>query len=160
MKSISLKIATTVVTGSLIISGSVTSVRAQSSFDAFGSSSSNAGSLENSHIRKLERAYQELLETTQGSANREAQAETKVLLQRALNGELIFRYNQFLDYAPATEAHFWVDRVLINDVDALLIDVYKAIEDAKIRPGKPAHEFGLAVGKDKDYYYIAGVKYR
>lgn len=154
MRKITRKIVTAAVATALVIPGVSGIATAQSSF---GSSSSDSGapSTGGSKSVKFERAIEQLFIDSGQIISPTAEKHAEALLKRALNHEIPFIDNTYetSDTNPLTISA--VIRVTPEEFDYALYELDNGLQPDMGEYSGLSVPFGIAVGKDSDFYYIA-----
>lgn len=143
------KITAAFMTAALIVPMTSGPASAQSSFVS-GSSSSDAPSTNHdSKAREIEQKLEQQLVDEGLATTPEQEAAAEALLQRALNNELSYQGNLYLSPTSPDSVN-WVFRVPIDEID-------KFVAETGENNGNPIDPalYGVAVGKDADYYYVS-----
>ncbi|AMA00229.1 hypothetical protein [Corynebacterium glutamicum] len=155
MTSLRKKIATAFIATALIVPTATGIASAQSSFVSGSSSSAETpGTNHGSKANQLERAVEQSLSATGQIKSPVAEASANELLQRALNYEVAYidDFHENVVFSPAS--YSLVLRIPVTDIDTVLGNVPEEFENA---PAEISAPFGVAVGKDADYYYVSVV---
>lgn len=153
MRPLHKKVTAAVIAAALVVPMSAGPAAAQSSFISGSSSSSDASTNHGSKAKQLERAVEELLIANGQIKSPAAEAHAQKLLQRALNYEIPFVDDAYetLDFSSRTQS--FVARFPVSEIDNVLQNT-DGIEDFDAGFGSVSVPFGVAVGKDSDYFYV------
>lgn len=153
MRKITRKIVAAAITTALMIPGVSEEATAQSSF---GSSSSDSGTptTGGSKSVKLERAFEQALIAQGQILSPTAEKRAENLLNRALNHELPFVYNQYesIELNPLTQVAAF--RFTLEEADFALQNLESGFVPDFGDLSGTSIPFGVAVGKDSEYYYV------
>lgn len=141
--------------GALLVPMTVGTASAQSSFVSGSSSSSDAPNTNyGSKASQLQRAAEQVFTDNGQIKSPAAEATAKKLLQRALNYEIPFVDNAYETVEGSPVTYSLLLRFPVAEIDTVL---QNAENNAGIDAGfgGVSAPFGVAVGKDSDYYYIA-----
>lgn len=154
MRKISRKLVTVAISTALALPGVSGITAAQSSF---GSSSYDSSSTSNSGSKsvKLKRALEKAITDDGHILSPAAEKRAQALLKRALNHELPFVYNfyQSTEFNPLTR--ITVLRFTPAEVDQALENLGNGVPLDFGGLSNISVPFGLAIGKDSDFYYVA-----
>ena len=151
MTSLRKKIATAFIATALIVPTTTSIASAQSSFVSGSSSSAETpGTNHGSKANQLKRVLEQALIDDGQIKSPSAETAAKELLERALNYELPYMdgFYENVSYFPPT--YSFVLRIPVEAIDAVIDEI-----SAGGGFGEVSAPFGVAVGKDADYYYAS-----
>lgn len=153
MTSLRKKIATAFIATALIVPTTTSIASAQSSFVSGSSSSAETpGTNHGSKANQLKEAAERVLVANGQIKSPTAEASAKKLIQRALSYELYYQDDAYetIEYSPASYGA--VVRIPINEIDERIASI-----GGEFDAEGHAFPFGVATGKDANYYYLAFV---
>lgn len=151
MRAINKKITAAFLTAALIVPLTAGVASAQSSFISGSSSSAEVDNpTQGSKSNQLKRVLEQALIDDGQIKSPSAETASKALLERALNYELPYMdgFYESVSYFPPT--YSFVLRIPVEAIDAVIDEI-----SAGGGFGEVSAPFGVAVGKDADYYYAS-----
>lgn len=156
MKVSNKRLISTALSLSIIFAGTQGIAHAQSSFVS-GSSSVETNSDQDAKSIPYSELYKKVFLALGHELNPIAQAKADELLQRALRGELVFDNGSYEERSSSGIHYASVDRISSDDLDLELSFLEIVYADLEIYPNEDHFQFGVASGKDRQYYYIVHV---
>lgn len=152
MRSLSRKITAAFLTAALAIPATVGVSTAQSSFASLSSGSDTSTGNHGSKATRLENLVEQANIRAGHTKNADAERVAEELLDRALAGDIYYIDNvhESTTYNPLTQRG--VVRIDVEYIDYLISEFEGYTPDTLITA-----PFGVAVGKDSNYYYLAEV---
>lgn len=138
------------IASSMFLTCTATSAHAQSSF---GSSSVEVNTNQDAKSIRYATLFNEIFVALKHEPNSIAQDKADELLQRALDGELEFKNDLYEE--ESGDRYSVVDRVTGEQLDQELAYLKAVYANIAIYPTDGSLQFGIAAGKDDQYYYLA-----
>lgn len=167
MHTISRRIAAFALAGALFLPTTVGVAHAQSSFGSssagneYTDNNSNTGNTKGSKADRIERGTEEGLKSVGHIVNATAEARAEAVLKQAINNEFPFDtyynngvyYHLVSDQNPMSVVIRLTPEQADAEIEALDTDFYP-VEAWEARIGDAPKQFGVAVGKNSEFYYI------
>ncbi|GFK17708.1 hypothetical protein [Corynebacterium glutamicum] len=154
MQKISRKIIAATLSTALIIPVGTGVATAQSSFGS-SSADSNGSSTGGSKSVKFERALEQHLISNGQLLSPTAKQHAKTLLDRALNNDLPFVDNRYQSYDYDTSSVAFVVRLTPDEFEEIVQQIENGLEPDLGTSPEFSLPFGVAVGKDSEFYYVS-----